>query len=678
MKKLLLAILMSFMFISIGYAQNPTTAKLLRPNGGEKFRAGTSEDIRWDTTGTFRALWKFQYATSADGPWTDIKGMEKVLDSAANRRGIFAGGFRVPALKTTTAYVRMVLLNADGTLNEAVQDKNDSPFEIEQPAATKIDSVLKNPITSRVELSSSKIYGLDGYVYVDDGGILAIQPGTIIVGDTVGENSAICVNRGGKIFAQGTPIRPIIMTSSAPVGQRRGGDWGGLLMCGKAATNHQGGEAALEGGIADANKVRGWFGGKDTPVDNDSSGVVSYVRIEFAGIAANPNQELNSLTMGGIGRNTVLDHIMVSYANDDAFEWFGGTVNAKYLIAVGTLDDDFDGDNGWSGKVQFGLAQRFKDRADASTSETFEMDNDANSTYNSPLTRPVFSNMTAIGPLQDTSWTSGSGSNQYNSRFGAAIQIRRNARTSIFNSVILGWPRGLELLTSASQGAASRDSLVIRNTSFYGIKGQMLRLDGTTPAVPTEWLANANLNNVLDASTPNNSKLNNPFVYNDDNNFNPVPKADAEYLSNASFADAGVIPITDSFFKVVTYRGAFSSVIAERWDLPWAEYDPMNTLYEPSSVENSKTPFVATDISISPNPSTDVSEVIYNLVSDSEVTIRLIDAVGTINSTYVSNIQQNAGYYSFWLTTRDLPNGIYFLQIITNNGITTNKVIVNR
>src|SRR5690606_8968776 len=124
------------------------------------------------------------------------------------------------------------------------------------------------------------------------------------------------------------------------------------------------------------------------------SGVLEYVRIEFAGIAAAPNQELNSLTMGGVGSGTVLDHIQVSYANDDAYEWFGGTVNAKHLIAIGTLDDDFDGDNGWRGKVQFAIAQRWAKRADVSTSEHLEMDNNAQGGTNEPLTAPIFSNIT--------------------------------------------------------------------------------------------------------------------------------------------------------------------------------------------------------------------------------------------------------------------------------------------
>lgn len=240
--------LLAFTFMSV--AMNAQTAKILNPNGGEVFRAGTSQDLRWDTTGTLGIRWRFQFSTSPNGPWQDLTGATNILDSAA-RRGVFAGGFRVPAINTNSGYVRMIQINSDGSLNETVQDRNDQPFQIIQPEALTADSVLRTAITGRVELSNTKIYGLDGYVFVDDGGVLAIQPGTIILGDTVGQNSAICVNRGGKIYANGTPELPIIMTSSAPPGQRAGGDWGGLLICGYASTNHPDGQAALEGGIAD-------------------------------------------------------------------------------------------------------------------------------------------------------------------------------------------------------------------------------------------------------------------------------------------------------------------------------------------------------------------------------------------------------------------------------------------
>lgn len=664
--------------LSLSVVAQPTSVKLLNPAGGENYRPGASIDLRWDTTGTLGARWTFQFATSPNGPWNNLPSATNILDSAA-RRGVYAGGFRTPAVGTTSGYVRMILVNTDGTLNESVQDRNDAPFTIEQPAVTTPDSVLKDPIQGKVFLSRTKIYGLDGYVYVDDGGELHIQRGTIIIGDTVGQNSAICVNRGGKIFAKGTKDDPIVMTSAAAVGQRRGGDWGGLLICGKAATNHPGGEAQLEGGIADAAGVRGWFGGKDNPDDNDNSGHYEYLRIEFAGIAAAPNQELNSLTMGGVGRGTFFSHIHVSYANDDAYEWFGGTADAKYLIATGTLDDDLDCDNGFSGRIQYALVQRHKDRADVSTSQAWETDNNSSGNYNLPLTKPVFSNVTAIGPLQDTSWAAsptGAAAGTYHTRFGAAAQIRRNARTSIFNSIMIGWPRGIEILSAQGQAAAANDSLLFKNNSMFGIKGQALRIDGTTPGIPANWIENAAFNNFVDASTPNNAALSNPFVIG--TSFNAAPLSNANYLNNAAFNNgSAAVRIEDSFFDKVNYRGAFSSVIAERWDLPWAEYDPINKLYERKSVTSVEdTHNWILDVNIYPNPAKEISSIIYQLPSNEVVTIKIFDMTGSLVNTIAQGLSQNQGFYEFAVNVNELATGTYFVQIQTLNGVVTKQLNV--
>ncbi|MBL8000225.1 MAG: hypothetical protein JNL32_16500, partial [Candidatus Kapabacteria bacterium] len=142
-------------------------ARLLSPGGtaGETYRPGTSVDIRWDTTATFRQRWKFQFGQSATGPWTDLAGATSVIDSAA-RRGVFVGGFRVPAIRTTSGYLRMVNL-ADTSLNDVC----DNPFTIVQPEASRADSVLRTPVTGRVQLSNTKIYSVDGYVFVDNGGV---------------------------------------------------------------------------------------------------------------------------------------------------------------------------------------------------------------------------------------------------------------------------------------------------------------------------------------------------------------------------------------------------------------------------------------------------------------------------------------------------------------------------
>lgn len=648
--------------VSVIASAQQISVVLTKPAGGETFRPGRSEDFVWDTSaypGVY-PTWRFQFATSPTGPWTDLPGATAVKDSAS-RRGRFTGGFRVPAVATTNGYVRMVLVKPDGTLDETVTSRNQQPFTIVQPQAMQPDSVLRTPITGRVQLSARKIYGLDGYVFVDDGGVLVIEPGTRIVGDTVGQNSALCVNRGGKIIAEGTRQRPIVMTSSAPPGQRAPGDWGGLLICGRARTNHPGGQAALEGGIADANQVRGWFGGTD---DDDSSGVVRYVRIEFAGIAAAPNTELNSLTLAGVGRRTVIEYVQCSYGNDDSFEWFGGSVGGRYLISTGGLDDDFDTDNGWSGRVQFGLAQRFRARADQSISQAFESDNDASGSFNQPLTSGVFSNMTLIGPVQDTAWTPGTGTspNSYNTRFGAAAQIRRNSRLSIINSVFIGWPRGVEIAGSNTMLAAAGDSLLVRNNSFYGIKGTLLNFAGGNPpqGMTTSWIEQPQFANIFDKRSPDLALLTNPFAT--DPSFNPQPMANSPLASQqTSYTSTALVDL--SGFVQVNYRGAFAPYPTERWDLPWAEYDPVNADYTLSVRNADAEPQLL--LQVLPNPVSASAVLRYTLPTDDVVTLRVTDLAGREVVRYLVSLPQHASVYEVPFTSEWLPSGTYLAQLIT-------------
>lgn len=206
-------------------------------------------------------------------------------------------------------------------------------------------------------------YLLKGWVYIADGAELTIEPGTIIKGDKQSK-AALIAERGGKLIAKGTATEPIVFTSEEAAGSRKPGDWGGIILCGKAKNNQT--EQQIEGG------PRTKHGGAD---DADNSGALSYVRIEFAGYPFQKDKEINGLTLGSVGSGTEIDHVQVSYSNDDSFEWFGGTVNCKYLVAYKGWDDDFDTDNGFSGKVQYGLSLRDSKIADTSQSNGFESDN---------------------------------------------------------------------------------------------------------------------------------------------------------------------------------------------------------------------------------------------------------------------------------------------------------------
>lgn len=314
---------------------------------------------------------------------------------------------------------------------------NFDPQNTNYPSPTV--SVTSN-ITSNTTWTSNNVYLIDDqFIYVRNGATLTIEPGTIIRGTGKG---TLIIERGSKIHAQGTLNNPIVFTSAAPAGMRDYGDWGGVVICGAAQHNIAAGPNAIaEGGIGDANAGVGVHGGNN---DEDNSGVLSYVRIEFPGISltANSNSEINGLSMYSVGRQTKIDHIQVSYSGDDSFEWFGGTVDAKYLVAYRGWDDDFDTDNGYRGRVQFAVSVRDPEIADQSGSNGFESDNDSQGTLNTPVTAPIFSNVTIIGPnYTGSSYTTASD-------YKRALHIRRNSSISVYNSIFTGYPDAGILLDS--------------------------------------------------------------------------------------------------------------------------------------------------------------------------------------------------------------------------------------
>src|SRR5574344_866475 len=314
----------------------------------------------------------------------------------------------------------------------------------EAPTGNVIGNGDQNFVFNGTQTLKKGTYILKGWVYIANGATLTIEPGTVIKGDK-DTKAALIVERGGKLIAKGTASDPIVFTSAQAPGARRPGDWGGLILCGRAQNN--GVEKQIEGG------PRSFYGGSD---NTDNSGVISYVRIEFAGYPFRTDQEINGLTFGSVGSGTQVDHVQVSYSNDDSFEWFGGAVNCKYLVAYHGWDDEFDTDNGFSGKLQFLLGVRNPKIADQSCSNGFESDNNANGGTESPYTKCTFSNVTFVGPMgqsndfaNNTTYINAGSLNPNNGSqtgpFQAAMQVRRNSKLNCFNSVAMGYPVGLLL-----------------------------------------------------------------------------------------------------------------------------------------------------------------------------------------------------------------------------------------
>ena len=424
---------------------------------------------------------------------------------------------------------------------------------------------VSGDITTDTRWYAQAKYHLSGFVYVKNNATLTIEAGTIIKGVS-NTKATLIIERGSKIIAAGTATQPIVFTSDKPVGQRASGDWGGVVICGKAKTNkHDDGEGVgiAEGGIGSK------YGGSD---DNDNSGILQFVRIEFPGIplTSTANSEINGLTLYSVGKATVIDHIQVSYSGDDSFEWFGGNVNAKYLVALGGLDDAFDTDNGFSGKVQFGLILQDPLKSDQSGSNGFESDNDADGSLLTPVTSPIFTNVTAIGPLAVAATLPEGTKHQ------KALHLRRGTMTSIYNSVFVGFPQGLSIdgQKGNSPTRADANELQIENTILAGMTDLYVEKTGTV-AVPYtvaqhEAYFRAEARNNRDDMTMEEVigtgfiSLTSPSL---------LPKAGSPLLSGASFTNAR---LTDSFFTVTSYRGAFGT---ENWTSGWCNWDPQNTVY---------------------------------------------------------------------------------------------------
>ncbi|KAF0247623.1 MAG: putative lipoprotein, partial [bacterium] len=203
---------------------------------------------------------------------------------------------------------------------------------------------LRGDITKNMTLTPANRYVLEGGVFVRAGATLKIKAGTQIF---AGPRSFLVIDRGAKIIAKGKPAKPIVFTSAQDLGNRKRGDWGGLIINGFAPINN--GDAK---GEADGEGNTGKYGGSNA---NDNSGILRYVRIEFAGFPLTPTNELNGVALQGVGRGTEIDYIQVTESGDDAIEFFGGTVNVKHLLLYGAMDDAFDWTGGWQGKAQFVL-----------------------------------------------------------------------------------------------------------------------------------------------------------------------------------------------------------------------------------------------------------------------------------------------------------------------------------
>jgi hypothetical protein len=464
----------------------------------------------------------------------------------------------------------------------------DSPFsgeaQITTPEPGAREATISSDILTNRTLYADTVYQLSGFIKVANGATLTIQPGTKIVGDYDIPGSSLFVLRGARIVAEGTAEAPIVFTSERPFGQRQPGDWGGVIIVGNGITN-RGAPTYIEGTGTDAvlNPLVDYSGGTD---NNDDSGILRYVRIEFAGFPTAPNEELNSLTMAAVGRGTTIEYVQVLLGLDDSFEWFGGAVDGRYLISYEAADDHFDASEGFVGRVQHMIAfqsirpEPRPNLAGGAASDPQGIENDGcwaencnagnnNRSASQPYTVPVFANFTLIGPPAGA-WETPSGN--------IGMMLRRGVGGLYVNGVVARYTRAAVSLRGEQTNQRLVDGLLaVRNIYFTDNatifqtsattsgEGAQYSLDLAANALEAGTAATASLFTAFPTSTQNATAASfdwtpapgSPIATGGLNNFSGLPEA----LRNAA---AGFVTPT-------TYRGA-ADPNGPKWWQGWTTY----------------------------------------------------------------------------------------------------------
>jgi len=458
----------------------------------------------------------------------------------------------------------LILLGALSSCKKEIDFEDKEPLPpFQRPIVELSGSIVGNRLLDR-----DSVYRLNGVVNIgidsiqassspQATGIITIESGTVLIGKkgTTGENpGTLVIHRGSKIMAEGTATQPIVFTSAERTKQP--GDWGGLVICGKASNNLPGGYATLEGGYG------AHHGGND---DADNSGILKYIRLEYAGFPILTDKEINSLTMGSVGSGTTISHIQSSYGLDDAFEWFGGTVNCDHLIAYKTTDDDFDCDFGFRGNVQFAIAFRSSNLADPSSgSNSFEVDNDGSGSTNAPFTAPTFSNVSVFGPKQDST-------TMIDANFKRALHLRRSNKIKIFNSFFTGFPQGIVIDGSNTKTHAENNELQIKNC----VLNLMDNWSGFTPYKSDQ--AGFNVGDWFLTSGKNNQTKNNLATVGYTASEVYHTTAPKFLLSNSSVLLSGANFSGLTGFTAVNYIGAMDA--SNDWTSIWTAFNPASIIY---------------------------------------------------------------------------------------------------
>jgi hypothetical protein len=411
--------------------------------------------------------------------------------------------------------------------------EGDQAPPVNVPGIDKPVIVVTGSVSGTENWTNNFYYVLRGAVFVQDGATLNIQAGTRVIGES-GSVGTLIVLRGGRLNAIGTREQPIVFTSDQPIGSRDRGDWGGLIINGRAPVN-------IEGGEGEGEADTGVYGGNDP---DDSSGTLRYVRVEYAGVEFSPDNELNGIAFQGVGRGGTFEFIQVHMNRDDAFEWFGGTADIKYAIASNAADDSFDWTFGWQGRAQFLIVHQRGDDAD----NGIEADNNEFNNNLLPRSHPRIYNITMCGDRDSNEGIESA----------RAANIRRGTAFTIRNFLVTGFKANSFQISDNNTLAQ-----VENGTSQLG-PGVFWNIGTPIHSSIAPFVNNGRFQDVrggVDAGlSPDCMNHANP-------NFQPTSIAT---LAGGQMAPAQ--PPIDGFFEAVTFIGAVPPAPADDWTRGWTNF----------------------------------------------------------------------------------------------------------
>jgi len=352
-------------------------------------------------------------------------------------------------------------------------------------------TVLTGNIVNDITLSKGSSYVLKGGVHVKTGKTITIQEGVTVKSDATEPSTAyLLIEPGAKIMAEGTASAPIVFTSGATAPKEQ--DWGGIILCGNAPVNGEGGRIASEMGSGVT------YGGTNAA---DNSGVLKYIRVEYTGKKQTADKEHNGFTFEGVGNGTLVDYLCVYRGGDDAFEWFGGTVNVKHLFAYGAQDDTFDWTFGWTGNAQFLVGVQ----ADGVADRGIEADNSNKNNAANPFSNPTISNVTLVGSTLAATGDDPTNATEKGKTIG--LKLREGTKGKLHNFVVYNFNNGVDLEHDGTLANMADASLILKNSDISNVKPWVFK--PTTPAGGTRppftgvnaFINAAYSNTVVDATT---------------------------------------------------------------------------------------------------------------------------------------------------------------------------------